>query len=69
MHPDSAPFQPDDFAWHAYRERHVYKDALPCGDENLRVMILGQKGMTVEADRFQEMHPECSEWRTVTVES
>jgi hypothetical protein len=34
-----------------------YKDALPCGYENLKVMILEQKGMTVETDKFQEMRP------------
>jgi hypothetical protein len=31
-------------------------DALPCENENLRVMILEQKWMTVEADGNQEMH-------------
>ena len=34
----------------------MHNDALPCEYENLKVMILEQKGMTVEADGFQEMH-------------
>jgi hypothetical protein len=42
---------------HVQKEEHVYRDALPCGYENLRVMILEQKGMTVGTDRFQEMRP------------